>query len=144
MSEEELKVWKEKLQIYVQHRKDEEDLAKKDIEDKYNSLILTKLANTTYTDKLYQIAMEQPEVWKELKRKEYEEKINMEKNAAVRRINTKYKMLTQGLEKEEYFTSIIDKGHSKVLHDIQADDQVVTFILLQYLKHRSLLNLPRL
>ena len=102
-----LQQWRTRLQDYESQRKQEEAKAHQDIEDKYNSLILTKLINTTYSDKLYQIAMTKPELWRQLKRKEYEGRLQEEKDFAAAKINDRFKMLTQGLEKANYLNHII-------------------------------------
>ncbi len=121
VNEEFLNQWREKLRMYERERKAEEQRAKKDVEDKYNSLILTKLVNTTYSDKLYQIAMTKPEMWKGLKRKEYEDSAAAEKGLVSEQINSKYRMLTQGLEKEQYLSSIINMGQDRVLQSVRVE-----------------------
>jgi hypothetical protein len=96
VTEEFLQQWREKLKLYSEERKREEEKSAKEIEDKYTSLVLTKLISTTYSDKLYQIAMAKPEVWKALKRKEYDSQMSEEKTYAAEQINNKYRMLTRG------------------------------------------------
>jgi len=127
ITEEFLKQWREKLALYEDSRKKEEEKAKQEIENKYNSLILTKLISTTYSDKLYQIAMTKPEVWKALKRKEYEAQMNEEKNFVNNQIKKKYSMLAEGLEKEQYLNDVINKGQERVLDSMQGDFRVVFF-----------------
>ena len=130
IDEEFLARWKERLRFYEKQRITEEEKAKVDVDAKYNSLILKQLLNATYSDKLYQIAMTKPEVWKDLKRKEYASRIGEEKDNAQDEIHNKYKMLNRGLEDEEYLNNIINKGQSQLLPSVQANVQGVFNLLL--------------
>jgi protein phosphatase 1 regulatory subunit 7 len=116
-----LQKWRTRLQDFENVRKAEEEQARHQIDEKYNSLILTKLINTTYSDKLYQIAMDKPELWRQLKRKEYESRMHEEQDFAAAKINDRFRLLTQGLEKEQYLNHMIDQGQQHVLHNIQSD-----------------------
>eukprot|EP00826_Nyctotherus_ovalis_P037946 TRINITY_DN3509_c0_g1_i10.p1 TRINITY_DN3509_c0_g1~~TRINITY_DN3509_c0_g1_i10.p1 ORF type:complete len:213 (+),score=70.69 TRINITY_DN3509_c0_g1_i10:759-1397(+) len=129
ISEEFLTRWKDKIQEYEAQRVQEEEKVKRDIDAKYNSMILKKLVDTTYSDKLYHIAMNKPEVWRELKRKEYGNKVGEEKAVARDQVQDKYKLLNQGLEDEQYLNDIMDKGQVRLLKTLQGDLKAVYLFL---------------
>jgi len=125
INEDFLKRWQEKLKEYEKQRVQEEEKTKRDIDVKYNSMVLKKLVGATYSDKLYQISIAKPEIWRELKRKEYDNKLTEEKEVVNDQIEDKHKTLSQELENEKYLNDIIDKGHVKLLKTIQCDPKVV-------------------
>jgi hypothetical protein len=113
-----------KLGVLERKRQEEERQLAIDSNTQMEHMLLNSLIDKSYNDKLYSIAMEKPELWRLIKRKELDNRIQEETEALearfaccmfdLFRIRERNELLEKGKKGRDFIDNLVNEGQKKM------------------------------